>query len=111
MRRVRPCLRPRHGSGLTPSVHQAFGSLLPIKSPFHRSRVRKDHNDPESPPGKWQRNGSSTELVLTAVLALVLSGCALPATPLSKVDPAGRASATVDAEKLGAGRKPKRQIS
>ena len=54
---------------------------------------------PNHPP-KWQQNGSSTALVLTAVIALLLVGCAQPATPLSSIDAAGRAPATVDADKL-----------
>ena len=44
---------------------------------------------PNHPP-KWQRKGSSAAIVLTAVIALVLAGCAPPATPLSNIDAAGR---------------------
>jgi hypothetical protein len=51
-------------------------------------------------PSKWQRNGRSTAFVLTAVIALLLVGCAQPATPLASIDAAGRAPATVDADKL-----------
>jgi hypothetical protein len=46
---------------------------------------------------EWQQRGACLD---RAVIALLLGGCAQPATPLSNIDAAGRVPATVDADKL-----------